>query len=124
MDAMFDFFNDLSAGVRGALGRSEVAEVNGGLRERFARFWLDTTAEGVHITPELHPDSAAVLVADSPEGKRPATSDPKAWAAFYERHPTCVARLVSFEGEGEPFPVLVGPEQYERDSQESWHSSR
>lgn len=96
---MLDFFIGLSAGVRGALDCTELADANEGLRQQFARFWLDTTPRGVRVTPELHQDSLAVVAWDSPGGERPRSADPEAWRKFYEQHPPCTARLVTYEGE-------------------------
>jgi site-specific DNA recombinase len=46
-DRLLDFFNDLSAGVRGRLDASEsVAEINGALRDTLAEVRLDTLEDG------------------------------------------------------------------------------
>jgi len=63
VDDALDWFNDLSATVRGALAGPGLREINEGLRQTFRKFWLDTTEDGdVKVTPELHPHVAMRLV--------------------------------------------------------------
>lgn len=121
VDRMLDFWNDLRRGIDTALDSGSVAAVNAALRERFVAFHVHVADDGtVSITPELPRESPAVVVWDSPEGERPDTDDPEAWAAFYEANPLRTARLATFDnaGNGEVFPVAVEPSQNPRTTQE------
>jgi DNA invertase Pin-like site-specific DNA recombinase len=121
VDAMLDFWNGLRKGIDAALDTGSIATVNAALRERFTAFHIAVGEDGtIAITPELPPESPAVVVWDSPDGERPASDDPAAWAAFYRENPPTAARLVTFDngGEGERFPALIDPSQNSRNAHE------
>lgn len=61
IDALLDFYNDLGAAVRGHVNKGSMREVNEGLRELFAAFIIDTTAEGVTVEPVLREDVGLVI---------------------------------------------------------------
>jgi len=118
--SMLDFWNGLRKGIDAALDTGSIATVNAALRERFTAFHIAVGEDGtIAITPELPPESPAVVVWDSPDGERPASNDPAAWAAFYRENPPTAARLVTFDngGEGERFPALIDPSQNSRNAQ-------
>jgi hypothetical protein len=60
-DAMLDFYNELSAAVRGRLdGANTIARVNDALRDVFQIFYLDSRDERVLIIPVLRSDVIAL----------------------------------------------------------------
>lgn len=59
VDAMLDFYNRLSDGIRGRLARDEIADVNRGLREVLLRVDLEMAPDGqqlVQVCPVLRPE--------------------------------------------------------------------
>jgi DNA invertase Pin-like site-specific DNA recombinase len=120
VDAALDWFNDLSASVRGALGGDSLRTVNEGLRDTFRKFWLDTTDDGdVSIRPELHPHVAVRLV-PSEDGEAMHLTTSGLWELDDEGNPHRVPANVHVEGvdgylwrgaNPAPLPVLVASAQ-------------
>ena len=68
LDDALDVFADLARAAAGEANCGTVVEVNAGLRELFACFWLDTLPSGVTILPELHQHVQAVFMLDPAAG--------------------------------------------------------
>jgi hypothetical protein len=99
VDAMLDFYNELTAAIRGRMeGADTLARINDALRDLFECFYLDTRPEGIFILP--------VLSKGRIEG------------------PQTVA---SYAAEGEeitpPLQALRAPSAELANTQESWHSN-